>query len=133
MAKRARVEGLERLKAKIARLPPTAKKNMTDLNQDSARRMRNAAMVRLDRGDPQRGHLEDTLRVEKGQTETGFLVRVGGQGQPYPLHLEAGHKAPDGSHVAPRPFWYPAKRETLKRHKAQMKHVLDETVAEIVK
>lgn len=133
MARPVRVEGLERLKAKIARLPPVAKQKMAKKNEESARLMWGAARVRLDRGDPERGHLEDTLRVEKGQTETGYLVRVGGPGQPYPLSLEAGHKAPDGSHVPPQPFWYPAKAEVAKKHKRGMGTLLDEVVAEVIR
>lgn len=133
MARGAKTEGLDRLKAKVARLPAAAKARMADLNFDSARRMSNTARILLTRGDPERGHLEDTLRVEKGQTETGYLTKVGGPGHPYPLHLEAGHKASDGSHVSPQPFWYPAKRLQLKRHKQQMKSVLDATVADILK
>lgn len=133
MARGARTLGLERLKAKIARLPPAAKARMAKANEQSAGDMAGTARLLLKRGDPKGGHLEDTIRVEKGETETGYLTRVGGPGQPYPLHLEAGHKAADGSHVPPQPFWYPAKRKWAKAHKRKMGRVLQAAVDDILK
>jgi hypothetical protein len=134
MARRTvRVEGLERLKAKIARLPSAAKKKMAAKNEESARLMWGAARIRLTRGDPERGHLEDTLKVVKGATETGYLVRVGGPGNPYPLSLEVGHRASDGSHVPAEPFWYPSKREVAAKHKRGMAKLLDDVVSEIIR
>lgn len=131
MANRTRVEGLARLKAHIARLTPEARKEMADLNADTARRFANAVRVDLPRGDPAHGHLEDTLHWRKGETDTGYLVSVGGPGQPYPLHLEVGHKAPDGSHVPPTPFWYANRRAAVKKHKAARRKLLRTIVIDV--
>lgn len=130
---RTRTEGLERLKARIAGLPAAAKAKMRLANEDSARFMWGSVRIALKRGDPKGGHLEDTVRVEKGQTETGYLTKVGDAAHPYPLHLEGGHKAPDGSHVPPNPFWNPARKRALKRHKSKMKPLLQAVVAQITK
>jgi hypothetical protein len=133
MARSGRVEGFERLKAKISRLPAAAKKRMSDANHDAARRQVNAARIRIDRGPHEHGHLEETLKVVEGQTETGWYATVGGGEQDYPLSLEGGHKAPDGTHVPPNPFWYPSRRDALARHKREGKAILDATVADIVR
>ena len=65
------------------------------------------------------GHLIDTIQqTDVGQF--GVQVSIGSDAEPYPAHLEFGHRARDGTHVEAKPFWYPAKRIIAKRARTRM-------------
>lgn len=128
----SRVEGLQRLRQKVLqRFPAEARKAMKDANEKSAQEF--AATVRriIPKGDELAPELDQTLEVRDGDAAfggLGVLVSIGGPLAPYPLHLEAGHKAPDGSHVPAKPFWNPAKRIVAKKHKGRASRALRKAI-----
>lgn len=81
-----------------------------------------AALARasVPRGDPRAGHIQDSIRVEKRDADTWAVV-VGDAGSPYAAPLEFGHKAPDGTRIAPKKFFFPAIRVINKRHRARIR------------
>lgn len=119
-----RTEGLARFKQKLlARMPQAAREEMRKANQKTANEFEARVRQIIPRGDPARGHLLDSLKQEAGQG-VAVLVSIGDAAHPYPLHLEAGHKAADGSHVPARPAWNPAKRLARKKHRARAARAL---------
>jgi hypothetical protein len=128
-----RTEGLQAFRRKVLeRLPAAAKEEMRRANDKSADDM--VATVRRvlsGLGDDKAPELDSTLEKRPGDAEfggLGVIVTIGGPNAPYPLHLEAGHKAPDGSHVPPKPFWNPAKRLVSKRHRGRARRALSKAV-----
>jgi len=114
-AKAAKVEGLERLRAKLLKMTgPQAQAAMLKANTRSASEFEALVRQIVPQGDEERGHLVDTLR-QTSRGATGVEVSIGDKGNPYPAHLELGHKARDGSHVPGLAFWFPAKRVTKKK------------------
>lgn len=118
----AKVEGLQRFRQKVLdRFPKAAKDEMRGANQKSAEEFAATVQRSLSGlGDELAPELVSTLQVRHGDPDfggLGVLVTIGGPEAPYPLHLEAGHKARDGSHVPAKPYWNPAKRTLSKRHK----------------
>jgi len=83
-------------------------------NQKSADEFEALVRQAIVTGPARGGHLEDTLD-QYPAGEVGVAVSIGNPSLPYPLHLEVGWKAADGSHVPGRPFWYPAARIMRKR------------------
>jgi len=63
-------------------------------------------------------HLVDTLE-QTSVPPTGAQVSIGTAAVPYPLHLETGHRARDGSHVPAKAYWFPAKRVVQKGSRAR--------------
>lgn len=125
MARSAKVEGLERLRQRVlSRLPAAAKAEIRKANERTAADFMKTVQRIIPKGDPERGHIVDTLRSEPVAASTGVAVTIGDAAHPYPLHLEAGHKAPDGSHVPGKPAWNPAKRLARKRHKGRAARAL---------
>lgn len=116
-----RVEGLERLRAKVlGRLTQAAKAEMKAANQKSADEFAAAVRLALPKGDAEDGHLADTLEVkDSAKSETGVEVSLGDADHPYPFHLEGGHRNKDGSHTPAKPTWNPAKRAVAKRAKSR--------------
>lgn len=111
MAKgRTTVAGLTRLRKRVLdRYPDAAREEIKKANDRNADEFMGLVRRILVKGDPRNGHLVDTLEKQDGE-DTGVIVTIGGPAAPYPLHLEGGHRAPDGSHVPAKPFWNPAKR-----------------------
>jgi hypothetical protein len=116
----AKIEGLDRLNAKLLKLAGSG--NVAVLqkaNQKSAKDFQ--ALVRATAPkDPEtkHGHLVDTLT----ERLDGYAVAVsiGDANHPYPLHLEVGHRARDGAHVPAKAFWFPAIRVLKKRRRGQI-------------
>lgn len=124
-----RVEGLDRLKAKIAKLSQTARDQMTKANSKNADEfLAKVASIVPRSGDAKGGDLGATLVKEPGETETGFKVAIGGPDAPYPAHLEFGHIGPDGQKVEAVPYWYPAKRVLRKRFEGRRNRALKQAV-----
>jgi hypothetical protein len=117
----AKVEGLERLRARMmALVGPDQEGALLKANTASAREFERLVRSAVPVGDPAGGHLVSTLGSRQ-VGPTGVEVSIGEPGsQGYPLHLEAGHRARDGSHVPGKPFWYPAKRLTKKRARSRI-------------
>lgn len=120
---RTRTEGLQQQRQKVLRrFPAAAREEMRRANEKSADEF--MALVRriLPPGDPDAPELVSTLEKRPGDETSGGLgviVSIGGPSAPYPMHLEAGHRAADGSHVPGRPFWNPARRVVNRKHKGR--------------
>jgi len=105
---------LARMRARVLALAgPESEAAMLKANTGRAKLMAQTVRSALPRGDPANGNLVDTL-ASHVISSTGVEVAIGGPGAPYPLHLEVGHRARDGTHVRGKPFWFPAKRVTKK-------------------
>lgn len=117
----AKVQGLERLRNKVLqRLPTEARAKLDAANSRNADEFLARVAIVVTKGDPKDGNLVDTLKKEKSdRSETGYAVSIGGPDQPHPMHLEGGHRAPDGSHVPGKPYWNPTKRVMKKRARAR--------------
>lgn len=128
----AKTENLKRFRQRVAALlPKAAKDEMLKANNKSADDFVQTLERILPVGDERRGHLKTTLRKRQGDAEfggLGVIVSLGDEAHPYPFHLEGGHKAPDGSHVPPKPAWNPAKRLVAKRHKGRAARALRKAV-----
>ena len=111
----AKVVGGENLRKKLTRMAgPESVDAMLKANLKNADEFERMVRMAIPKGDAERGHLVDTLK----QQQTGparVAVSIGGPEAPYPLHLEVGHKARDGSHVPGKPAWFPAKQVVKKR------------------
>ncbi|HEY1878426.1 MAG TPA: hypothetical protein VGG68_00690 [Caulobacteraceae bacterium] len=59
-------------------------------------------------------HLAGTI-AETAFGPVGVQVSIGSEADPYPAHLEFGHRARNGAHVPGKSSWYPAKRVIQKR------------------
>lgn len=102
---------------------------MRKANQANADEFAGRVAAIIPRGDPSNGNLVDTLVVRPGEeSETAVLVSIGGPGHIYPLHLEAGHRSKDGTHVPAKPFWNPAKRVMRKRARSRGARALSKAV-----
>lgn len=124
-----RTEGLERLQARIAKLSQAARDQMARANERNAQEFHDKVEAIVPHtGDDVGGDLRATLKMEKGETETGYIVSIGGPEAPYPLHLEAGHIGPDGKNVPATPFWYPARRVLRKRAQGRRTRALKQAV-----
>ncbi len=123
------VENLERLKRRIEKLSDAAKTKMEKANAlNSAEFEAKVNAIIPHTGDAKGGDLKATLTRERGETETGWKVSIGGPGAPYPLHLEAGHMGPGGKPVPAKPFWNPAKRVLRKRAEGRRNRALKQAV-----
>lgn len=129
MAKLTRVQGLERLKQRVLqRLPANARVAMREANEKNADEFMGLVGRILTRGDDERGHLADTLKKYPGSTETAVRVSLGDATRPYPLSLEAGHLAPDGTHVPGQPAWNPARRVLKKKAQGRQSRALSKAL-----
>lgn len=69
------------------------------------------------------GELRDSVHWEPGDHELAVVVLEDGvdaEGKPIGKHVEHGHKAKDGSHVAAAPHFWPGYNVTKKRVKARV-------------
>jgi hypothetical protein len=132
MARSSRTEGIKKFVQQVAsRLPAAAKAQLKAANEKSADEFVSTLERILPVGDERRGHIRDTLKKRDGDPEfggVGVLVSLGDAAHPYPLHLEAGHKAADGSHVPGKPAWNPAKRIVAKKHKARIARAANKAI-----
>lgn len=127
MAK-TRTEGLAQMRQRVLnRFPAAARDEIQKANERSADEFEATIRRIIPKGDAEAPELLDTLRKYPGD-QVGVFVSLGSAEAPYPLHLEAGHKAPDGSHVPPKPFWNPAKRLVAKKHRGRAARALRKAV-----
>jgi hypothetical protein len=99
---------------------PDAEAILLKANTISAKEFAATVRQTVPIGDPDRGHLVSTLKSQV-ISSTGVSVSIGGEGFPYPAHLELGHRARDGTHVPGKAFWFPSKRVTKKRASARIR------------
>lgn len=126
MAKSARVVNLERFKQRVMqRLPAAARAEIRKANEANAREFKALVEKIVPRDE---GQLAATLAQSDGSTETAVQVSIGSAEHPYPLHLEAGHLAADGTHVAGKAFWNPARRVLRKKTRGRAGRALSKAV-----
>jgi hypothetical protein len=129
----SRVEGLDRTRDRVLRrLPAAAREKVkaaNDKNADEFMGLVRRAIPAVE-VEGREIHLIDTL-VKEEVSETGFSVSIGGPQAPYPLHLEGGHRAADGSHVPAKPGWNPAKRVIRKRAKGRSARAMNAALKQI--
>lgn len=124
----ARVEGREELRRKLLSLfPAEAKKLMADANEKNANEFADRVRAIIPTGDPEDGHLASTISLQ-GVGEIGQSVSIGSDAHPYPLHLEAGHRNPDGTMVPGKPYWNPTKRVFRRRARGRASRALRKAV-----
>lgn len=127
-----RTENLEAWRQKVlSRFPAEARKAMREANEKTADEFMATVRRIIPEGDNEQPELIDTLEKRDGDSAfggLGVIVSIGGPQAPYPMHLEGGHKAPDGSHVPPKPFWNPAKQRAAKRHKGRAARALRKAI-----
>lgn len=125
-----KVEGLERLRAKVLeRLPAEAKRAIAEANQKNAHDMAALVLRTIPRGNPADGALADSVGVVEGaQGDGAYLTTIGSAKTPYVLHLEAGHRNADGTHTPGKPFWNPSKRVVKKRARGRAARALTKAV-----
>jgi len=77
--------------------------------------------------DEHPGQLRESIHKEDGSDPLKRKIvadasRPGKDGEPnyYGVHVEVGHKTPDGKHVPPHPFWWPSWRLTKRAAKSRI-------------
>lgn len=128
------LEGVERLMAKIAAMPAAVRKaggQEAFIGAEAmAAEMRNIAPVDE---DPDNGEqVRDHIRVEDGRLgDTSYVVIADAKdakGRPKAVPVELGHKAADGTHVAPVPFFYPVVRARRKAINRRIKSAISRAI-----
>lgn len=74
------------------------------------------------------GELRDSAHWEPGQHELQIVVVEDARdkdGHLYPAHVEYGHKAPDGTHVEPKPHFWIAYQLTKKRRNSRLNRAIN--------
>ena len=120
------LENVERLMRKLNRMTPAVRKAAGQeafmQAEDMAAQMRRIAPVDPDPGSGQ--HVRDHIHVEEGRLGDVSYVVISdakdAQGRPKAARVELGHKAPDGTHVAASPSFYPVVRASQKRVKRRI-------------
>jgi len=129
----AKVEGLERLKAKVAAMSPAIKAAIRAAIDKGADELvaTMKAIAPVDSVDG--GELRDSIEKHDGRTELTVMVVAGGptttrkgKGKPYDYSraVEFGHVAEDGSFVPPDPFFYTTYRARKRRIQNRIKRAI---------
>lgn len=110
------LEGVDRLMRKIAAMPAAVRKaaGQTAFLEAEAMAAEMRAIAPRD-DDPDNGEqVRDHIRVEEGRLgDVSYVVIADAKdakGRPKASRVELGHKAADGTHVEPVPFFYPVAR-----------------------
>lgn len=129
----AKIEGLPDLDAKIGRIKADAVATMVRAIAKGAAEFTDAAKAAAPVGDedPHPGRTRDS--VHKVDGDSPLKVRVvadakDDKGREYPGHAEHGHRLPDGTHVAARPWFYPAWRLSKKRIMGRIRRAISRAV-----
>lgn len=121
------LEGVERLMRKIDRMPAAVRKAAGQeaflQAEGLAAEMRAIAPRDDDPGNGQQ--VRDEIRVEEGVLgDVSYVVIADAKdaaGRPKAVPVELGHRAPDGTHVPPQPFFWPTVRARQKKVRARIK------------
>lgn len=118
----ATVKGGDKLARKLLSLiGPAAQERIRTVNDKSAKEFIQLVRVAVPQSaNPKGGHLADTIQSKPAEP-LGVAVSIGASGNPYPAHLEWGHRLPNGVTVPGKPFWFPAVRVLKKRRWGQIK------------
>lgn len=127
---RSRTEGMDAYRRRMLSLiPERLQANIRDANDKNAEEFMGLVRRIIPKGEPADGNLVETLEKRAGEG-TSVIVTIGGPEAPHPLHLEAGHKNPDGSHTPPKPYWNPAKRVLRKKARGRSARALNKAIKE---
>lgn len=98
----------------------TQGQRLSKANKTSADEFMNLVRVAVPQDPKARGgHLVESL-IETSTGPTGWSVSIGSASEPYPAHLEFGHRSRGATHVPAKPFWYPSLRVVRKRNTARI-------------
>jgi HK97 gp10 family phage protein len=111
----AKVEGLERLKARMARIPEATRAEMREALDRSADELiaLQRQLAPVDEGD-----LKQSIRKEPGRTELTVDVVAGGRQAPHAVHVEQGT-----AKAAAHPFFFPGFRALKPKIKRRLSRV----------
>jgi HK97 gp10 family phage protein len=129
------VKGLAELQAKIASYPARVKAPLVAaLNQSADEIVERAKSIApaAPASHPE-GALRDSIHKAAGRHELSVDVIVDAKdekGRIFAAHVEFGHKAEDGHHVAPTPFLFPTVRVTKKRIKSRLGRAMTKAIKE---
>lgn len=120
------LKNLKKIKARIDRLPLATQAAMKDQLKIEVDDLVVAikANAPFDPDDEDGQHLRDSVHAYPNRKRAvGFIVTADARdadGKPIGSNVEHGHRAPDGSHVAGRPFFFPTYRALRKRMRFRM-------------
>jgi hypothetical protein len=124
------VEGLVELQRRIAAIPQAvtdaAKLALEKGADEMVAKVKSIAPVAPE-FESQPGQLRDSVHREPGRHELAVVVvedARDAEGHLYPGHVEYGHKAADGSHVAAKPHFWPAYQLTKKKRNARINRAI---------
>ena len=129
----AKVEGLERLKAKIAGLSPKIKAAIRPALDKGADELVATMKSIVPVANVDGGELRDSIEKHPGRHELAVVVVAGGptttrkgKGKPYDYSraVEFGHVAEDGSNVPADPFFYTTYRARKTRIRNRIKRAI---------
>lgn len=112
----ARLLNRGRVAEQLARIPDSMKRVVQQQGDIEARYLANAVRAAAPVGtdlEHHPGELRDSVHVEAGKRALSWRVVIDAKderGHCYARHVEFGHMAKGGVHVAPVPFAYPTKR-----------------------
>jgi hypothetical protein len=134
------VKGTEALQAKIAALPSALveelKPAIDKAAEDFASKVR--AVTPVSELGEHPGALRDSVHVEPGRSELSRAVVVDAKatkgkdaGKPFAAHVEYGHKAGDGKHVPPKPFFWPVYAVEKKKIRSAFSRAVTKAVKKV--
>lgn len=109
-----KVQGLERLRAKLAALPQVAKIEMKAALDQSADELV-AMQKRMAQPDRDEGDLIESIEKQPGRHELAVIVQAGGKKAPHARWNEFGTQK-----MTAQPFFYPAWRALRRRTKGRL-------------
>lgn len=120
------LENVERLMRKLNRMTPAVRKAAGQeafmQAEDMAAQMRRIAPQAEEENDGEK--VRDHIHVEEGRLGDVSYVVISdakdAKGRAKAARVELGHKAPDGTHVAASPSFYPVVRASQKRVKRRI-------------
>jgi hypothetical protein len=130
------IEGLNDLKAMFDRIPARAMALMADAVDESADEFVSAVQQACPTSDLEGhpGELRESIHKKPGDDALQKYVVADAKdakGNYYGVHVETGHKTPDGKHVPAYPFWWPTWRLTRKRIRSRINRAFDAAMKEI--
>lgn len=124
------LEGVERLKRKLAAMTPAVRKAAGQeafmQAEEMAAQMRRIAPVDKDPNNGQQ--VRDHIYTEEGRLGDVSYVVISdakdSKGRPKASRVELGHIAANGRQVEPSPYFYPVVRSSQKRVKRRLANVM---------
>lgn len=115
-----RLAGQDQFEAYLRAAKAAAQAEARRACQTSAVDLAAKVKAAVPRGDPRRGHIQDSVTVYQKDPDT-WAVKVGDEARPYAAFLEFGHRDSGGGRVAPLKFFFPSVKVINKRHRAKLR------------